>query len=260
MSCLPLAHLTRLYFVPTTVTPHTPLCLTPFLPSALPPLAPPQQGVENDNMQLRAMLEQFARENSALKQQLMALAAGGGSACAQPGASGPNAPEGGRSTEPAVLILIATLLVLLCLLPGDKALALLGSALPALLAAQMLRSGADASSKAMLDALLRMLHSVGSLLARSGRAARRSMAKLLYARQQVCGIDVMAKLANVAEDSWLPPRGLGLSRPTSPSIGGVGGWCAAYSPQYSAAFEDVSSAFLLRPLAGGVYVKPEPVF
>lgn len=230
------------------------------------------QGVENENLQLRAMLEQFARENSSLKHQLLSLTRG----CSGSGAAGPTAMGasglntlGGASTEPAVLILIATLLVLSCLLPGDKALALLASALPVLLAAHLLRAHGRAGlrGKHMADALMRMLHSLCALVSRSGRPAQRTMQRLLYGRAGIVGADVLGKLAGVPAKSWLP-AGLG----SGSGLGGTAAssrarrmaaaayqyypqpWACGMSPSHS--MDEVSSAYP----AGDVKIKPEPVF
>ncbi len=230
--------------------------------------------MENENLQLRAMLEQFARENSSLKHQLLSLTRG----CSGSGAAGPTAAGasglntlGGASTEPAVLILIATLLVLSCLLPGDKALALLASALPVLLAAHLMRAHGRAGlrGKHMADALLRMLHSLCALVSRSGRPAQRTMQRLLYGRAGVVGADLLVKLAGVPAKAWLPAGlGSGLGCRSGNAASSRAWRLAAAAYQYypqpwachmspaDAMDDEVSSAY---PPAD-VKVKPEPVY
>lgn len=87
-------------------------------------------GLENDNTQLRAMLEAMTRENAQLRAQLEQLVTGRSGA--------PVTLGGSSNSEPAALVFIAILLLLVASLPGDQvsaaALALAGS-LPLLLLA-----------------------------------------------------------------------------------------------------------------------------
>lgn len=139
---------------------------------------------------MRAVLEQFARENAALKEQLLSLANG-----AKPtghGRSGRNS----TTAEPAALVLIATLLVLCCFLPADKAM-MVGSAVPVLIAMQLLLQQQVKDGSAAFDALIRTLAQLKGLLAKSSRGLKRYMNCVLYKRHYFCGRKLMRELVKI---------------------------------------------------------------
>lgn len=149
-------------------------------------------GLESENQHLKALLEKFSRENSQLRDQLAQVTRG-----ASPNLRGSNA-------EPAVLIFIATLLVLACFVPTGDRLALLGSSLPLILAAVALREGN--SQQPLSEMLMRMLMALKTLVSKCGRAARTSMQRLLFQRHYYVGRKALQKLGTVA--STFDPLGL----------------------------------------------------
>ncbi|KAG2440604.1 hypothetical protein HYH02_010183 [Chlamydomonas schloesseri] len=149
------------------------------------------KSIETENAQLRAMLETFARENTALKAQLLTVAAAGG----VPGLH----QQAGKTMDPATVlpVFIAIMLVVSALLPGDKACALLGSLLPlALIAAMMGAAGSGAGAKggAAFDCLFHLMHMLNTLLSKSGRTLQRSLKRMMMGRQRYLGAKGMAKL------------------------------------------------------------------
>lgn len=150
------------------------------------------KSMESENSQLRAMLEQFARENASLKNQLLNITRAGAAA----GLS--SQAKTSRSTLAAVLI--ATLLVVCSLLPGDdKAAACLVSVLVPALVASALLGAADGSAGAVapFDCLFRLLHAVHMLAGRGGRAIQRSFNSLLFKRSRFLGSTALRKLGSL---------------------------------------------------------------
>ncbi|KXZ50813.1 hypothetical protein GPECTOR_15g499 [Gonium pectorale] len=168
------------------------------------------KSMENENMQLRAMLEQFARENSSLKTQLLNITR----ATAAGGAAGLCQARAGKTMDPAVIlpVLIVTLLVVCSLLPGDKACALLGSVLPLAMVASMLGSvdaGADGvKASAAFDCLYRLLHMMGTLVSGSGRTLQRSIQRFFFERHRYLGRAGLRKLAATDFGALLTDRGI----------------------------------------------------
>lgn len=159
------------------------------------------------------MLETFARENTALKAQLLTVAAAGG-------VPGLNHGQAGKTMDPASVlpVFIAIMLVVSALLPGDKACALLGSLLPLALIASMMGaagSGANANGGAAFDCLFRLMHSLSTLLSKSSRTLQRSLKRMLLARQRYLGAKGMAKLGTAG--ARLFDQLLTTPSPTSPS-------------------------------------------
>lgn len=143
--------------------------------------------MDNENNKLRAMLEQYACDNSTLREQLESL--GGASTDSRHSTGGPGHTLGGHTHEPAqVYVFIATLLLAVCFLPGDQALSMLGTALPLLLAAQLLALDAEHAGDrkkqraAAFELMFRFLAMAQNLVRRSGEALRNSMHSLLFER------------------------------------------------------------------------------
>lgn len=132
------------------------------------------------------MLEQYACDNSTLREQLESL--GGASTDSRHSTGGPGHTLGGHTHEPAqVYVFIATLLLAVCFLPGDQALSMLGTALPLLLAAQLLALDAEHAGdckkqRAAFEVMFRFLAMAQNLVRRSGEALRKSMNSLLFER------------------------------------------------------------------------------
>lgn len=157
---------------------------------------------------MRALLEQLARENGALKEQLMHMATAAATAGA-PGAPATSEPTplGRNSTtsEPAALaVFIATLLVLCCFLPADKAM-LLGAAVPVLLAALVAqqqraarRKNAQPPKDVAFDMLICFLAQARVLTAKS-RGLRHYLHATFYKRSVYCGVKLGRALAHIAD-------------------------------------------------------------
>ncbi|KAJ9530784.1 hypothetical protein QJQ45_028668 [Haematococcus lacustris] len=99
-------------------------------------------GLEAQNQQLRSLLEAMTRENGALREQLGQLVSSEAGATTS---STLPASKGGRTGESAVLVFIATLLLLCAILPGEQAVLALGGALPLLMTAIWLQLQAASS-------------------------------------------------------------------------------------------------------------------
>ncbi|MEW5296775.1 MAG: hypothetical protein WDW38_007585 [Sanguina aurantia] len=145
------------------------------------------QAMDNENSKLRAMLEEYACDNSTLREQLESL--GGASTDSRHSTGGPGHTHGGNTHEPAqVYVFIATLLLAVCFLPGDQALLMLGTALPLLLAAQLLAQDAEHAAdcnkqrSAAFEMMFRFLAMAQNLVKRSGIALCKSMHSLLFER------------------------------------------------------------------------------
>ncbi|KAG2424238.1 hypothetical protein HXX76_014622 [Chlamydomonas incerta] len=178
------------------------------------------KSIETENAQLRAMLETFARENTALKAQLLTVAAAGG-------VPGLNHGQAGKTMDPATVlpVFIAIMLVVSSLLPGDKACALLGSLLPLALIAAMMGaagSGANANGGGAFDCLYRLMHMLNTLLSKSGRTLQRSVKRMLLARQRYLGAKGMAKLgdagARLVDQLLTPPPPTSQSAAVDPGL------------------------------------------
>ncbi|GLC44660.1 hypothetical protein PLESTB_001330800 [Pleodorina starrii] len=180
------------------------------------------KNVENENSQLRAMLEQFARENASLKSQLLTITRAGAAAG---GVAGMPQARAGKTTDPAVIlpVFIVTLLVVCSILPGDKACALLGSVLPIALLASMLGNGSGADggangshSDGCFDSLFRLLHMLGTLLSGGSRVLKRSFKRLLFDRHRYVGHKWLQQFA-AASFALLRDPGIGIKVDTSSS-------------------------------------------
>ncbi|PNH01421.1 Transcription factor HY5 [Tetrabaena socialis] len=188
------------------------------------------KGVENENSQLRAMLQQFASENSSLKSQLLNITRAG---VAGSGAAGASQARTGKARDPAKIlpVIIAIMLLVLSLCPGDAPLLVLGSLLPVALAASQL-GGEAAEAGSALDSIFNLLHMLRTLFAKSGRLLQRSVNRLLFERHRYLGRSGMRKLACVPCDVLLRDRGEGLGGEPGAYAGGaavsaaVGASCA----------------------------------
>ncbi|EFJ41309.1 hypothetical protein VOLCADRAFT_121646 [Volvox carteri f. nagariensis] len=155
------------------------------------------KNIENENAQLRAMLEQFARENASLKSQLLTITRAG---AAVGGAAGVSQARAGKAMDPAVIlpVFIVTLLVVCSLLPGDKACALLGSVLPlALLAGMLGGSKGGEAAHPCFESLFRLLHMLGTLITGSSKLLQRSFRRLCFDRHRYLGRSWMQRLAGM---------------------------------------------------------------
>ncbi|GLI66722.1 hypothetical protein VaNZ11_010660 [Volvox africanus] len=155
------------------------------------------KNMESENTQLRAMLEQFARENASLKSQLLNITRAGAAANSVAGVSQARA---GKTMDPAVIlpVFIVTLLVVCSLLPGDKACALLGSVLPLALLANMLGcAGCGNDAHPSFESLFRLLHMLGTLISGSSKVLQRSIKRLLFDRHRYVGRVWLQRLAAV---------------------------------------------------------------
>ncbi|GIL69334.1 hypothetical protein Vretimale_13446 [Volvox reticuliferus] len=155
------------------------------------------KNMENENAQLRAMLEQFARENASLKSQLLTITRAGAAAN---GVAGVSQARASKAMDPAVIlpVFIVTLLVVCSLLPGDKACALLGSVLPLALLANMLgcAEGGNGAHPGF-ESLFRLLHMLGTLVSSSSKVLQRSIKRLLFDRHRYVGRVWLQRLASM---------------------------------------------------------------
>ncbi|GIL60894.1 hypothetical protein Vafri_15716 [Volvox africanus] len=155
------------------------------------------KNMENENTQLRSMLEQFARENASLKSQLLTITRAGAAAN---GVAGVSQARAGKTMDPAVIlpVFIVTLLVVCSLLPGDKACALLGSVLPLALLANILGC-AECGTRPhpSFESLFRLLHMLGTLISRSSKVLQRSIKRILFDRHRYVGRVWFQRLAAV---------------------------------------------------------------
>lgn len=141
------------------------------------------QSLEQDNANLKALVERFAKENSSLRDQLANLAQG----------SSVPAAVRGSSTEPAVLVFIATLLLLCSLLPSEQALAL-GGCVPLVLLAQLLRNNSN-SAFPLSDHLLRFIACLKLLVKKSAKGIKRGIDRILFERHHYLQKVTMSKIA-----------------------------------------------------------------
>lgn len=188
-------------------------------------------GLEQENTSLRAALERVTRDNAELLSRLDRLVGGVGAGCSSsngaPGAPGTtnNATtslpgKGNGNTEPAVLIFIATLLLMCSLsLSGEQVALVAGGAIPLLLMLDLLRQAQQAASAAttasagdpatsqqdlkpaltqppvqaltppsscvaspLSHSLISLLISLKTLLSRTNRRLRKSVHRLLFER------------------------------------------------------------------------------
>ncbi|KAG2482513.1 hypothetical protein HYH03_018558 [Edaphochlamys debaryana] len=173
------------------------------------------KNMETENMQLRAMLETFARENTTLKNQLLHMSRANG-------AAGVSEGRVGKTMDPAVVlpVIIVTMLVACSLLSSDKAVALFCSVVPMLLMAGVV--GPDgAVSSASFSGLLQAMAQLCSRFAKSGRAARR----MLFDRHRYLGRRAMLKLGAAGVTTLLRDPG-----EAKPSSSAADGHSAAPSP------------------------------
>lgn len=137
-------------------------------------------------------MDKFAHENNQLRDQLVQMT--------QPGA---NPSLRGSNAEPAVLIFIATLLVLACFVSGEK-LVLFGSAVPLLLAAVLLKGSASSAQHPLGDTLLCFLMQLRTLFRRTSRSSGAALHKLLYQRHRLVGRQVLRRLGCTPALGLLP--------------------------------------------------------
>ncbi|GAX76757.1 hypothetical protein CEUSTIGMA_g4204.t1 [Chlamydomonas eustigma] len=126
--------------------------------------------MDNENKRLRAMLEQLSKENQVLRHQLNQ----GVAEVDMDASTSETLGRGKSSAEPAVLVFISTLLLLLLALsPGDQAL-LLGSTVPLVLLLHVLQARGMDCHSSVCDALLEALLKIKLLLTRGCTSLRKS--------------------------------------------------------------------------------------
>jgi len=134
-------------------------------------------GMDRENNRLRAMLEQLSKDNEALRHQLFQ----GGAEVDKDALTSETLGRGKSSAEPAVLVFISTLLLLLLALsPGDQAL-LLGSSVPLVLLLHMLQARGMDCHSSVSNALLEVLLRIKLLLASGCSKMRKSSANAIEA-------------------------------------------------------------------------------